>query len=158
MIDLLPEVTIRRYTTADLSAVVSVWEAATHQVHPFMSDEYLKHEKYQISEVFLPNSLSWVVVYDGAIRGFISMLGSEIGGLFVAPEYQRTGLGCVLLNKVKELHGIIEVKVFEKNVVGRRFYENEGFQFFERVYHELTSENMLSMRLKQESITRSLTL
>lgn len=149
MIALLTDVTIRRYTTADLSAVVSIWEAATHQVPPFMSDEYLRHEKYQISAVFLPNSLSWVVVYDSAIRGFISMLGSEIGGLFVAPEYQRTGLGRVLLNKVKELHTIIEVSVFKKNMVGRRFYEKEGFQLSRQNFHEPTGEHMLSMILHQ---------
>lgn len=42
---------------------------------------------------------NWVVEsgVNGTIVGLVGMLGSEIGGLFVAPEAQRCGVGRALV-------------------------------------------------------------
>ena len=83
---------------------------------------------------------------EGKVVGFIALIGSETGGLFLQPSYHGKGIGRALVDKAQELHGTLEVKVFSENSIGRRFYASYGFVKTEEKGHDSTGEEMLRLR------------
>ena len=77
------------------------------------------------------------------------MMGNEIGAVFVDPEVQGKGIGTQLVNHVGADHPVLEVEVFEKNEIGRRFYRKYGFRELERKAHEPTGETLLRLRFRR---------
>ena len=74
------------------------------------------------------------------------MIGNEIGGLFVTPKHHYKGIGTQLVNFTSKTHPILEVEVFEKNEIGRAFYDKIGFQFLEQYYHEESGEEVIRLK------------
>ncbi len=138
--------TIRPYTEDDLTGVISCWEQASAVAHPFLSEEFLKTERHNIPQLYLPMADTWVADRDGRVIGFISLLGNEVGAIFVEPEFHGIGVGTALMNKAQQLHGDLEVEVFAANTIGRRFYGRYGFEFLHETTHEDTGN--LILRLK----------
>ncbi|MEX0303614.1 MAG: GNAT family N-acetyltransferase, partial [Leisingera sp.] len=66
----------------------------------------------------------------------ISLLGNEIGGLFLDPSRHGRGYGKALTDHTFALKGPLKVDVFLSNAIGRPFYERYGFNFVEEVLHE----------------------
>ena len=60
--------------------------------------------------------------------GFVSMVGYEVGGIFVTPSHQSKGVGHALLDHVAATRSYLELEVFEANTIGRRFYDAYGFR------------------------------
>ena len=106
---------IRQYKDSDLSDVMSSWENASRIAHPFLTEEFLEQERYNIPNVYLPNADTWVVSYEGKVIGFIALMGSEVGAIFVQPSFHGKGAGLALMNKAQELHSNLEVEVFKDN-------------------------------------------
>lgn len=129
---------IRVYRTADCERVVEVWERATALAHPFLSQEFVEQERTAIRQSYLPVAETWVWEDDGQIFGFISLLENEIGAIFVDPTFGRRGVGRALVDTARALRGELEVEVFEKNLIGRAFYNKLGFEFRDRRIHEPT--------------------
>ncbi len=139
---------IRAYQTSDTTAVVHVWRQAATIAHNFLGEAFLAQEQKDLQEIYLPspNSLTWVFEQDDHVVGFISMLGHEIGGLFVLPEQQRLGIGSALIHHVKAEHTMLEVDVFQQNQTGRAFYQKYGFTVYDQYVFEPCNEMMLKMR------------
>ena len=95
---------------------------------------------------YIPNSETWVYENDLGIVGFISMIGNEIGGLFVLPQNHSSGIGTKLVNYVCEFHEELEVEVFEKNEIGRAFYNTYGFSLIKEFTHQESGEKVLRLR------------
>ena len=146
MNDLSAIARLRPYRDDDLEAALLAWESASRLAHPFLTEAFLAQERKDIGELYMPNSDTWVVEVDAHVVGFISMHGNEVGGLFLQPEYHGRKLGKLMMDKAQELHGDLELEVFEKNVIGRRFYDQYGFEPMERKYHEPTGEVMLRLK------------
>lgn len=51
-----------------------------------------------------------------------------------------------MMDKAQELPGDLEVEVFEKNAIGRRFYVQYGFEPLEEKMHEETGERLLRLK------------
>jgi putative acetyltransferase len=126
-IEAVPRSGIRRFRGSDLDRLLDLWERASRLAHPFLDDDFLRRERRTIADVFMPKSETWVYVREGAAVGFISLLGNEIGGLFVDPSAQRQGIGRALVDHARSLRGELEVEVFAANRIGRGFYEGYGF-------------------------------
>lgn len=137
---------IRKYESRDLHDVLSAWEDASRIAHPFLSSEFLEQERCNIPEVFLPNAETWVIEQSGTVIGFISLLGNEVGAIFIQPEYHGTGAGRALMDKAQALHGDLEVEVFEANSIGRRFYANYGFEPLSKHVHAETGQALLRLK------------
>jgi putative acetyltransferase len=139
-------VLIRRYKNSDLDAVLSAWERATRLAHSFMTETFIAQERKNVAEIYLPNTETWVAEIDAEVKGFIALMGNEIGAIFLQPESHGKGIGKALMDKAQEIHGDLEVEVFRENLIGRKFYSTYGFKQLEEKLHEPTGQ--LVLRLK----------
>jgi putative acetyltransferase len=138
---------IRKYQSADREEVLNIWDGASALAHPFLSQEFLELERYNIPNVYLPKAETWVWETDGHVVGFISLLGNEVGAIFVDPEFHRSGIGRALMDRARALRGELEVEVFERNLLGRAFYAKLGFEFMHKKVHDQTGCELMRLRL-----------
>ena len=139
-------VIIRQYQQSDLEGVLNSWEVATRLVHEFMSDEFIAEQRINVEKVYLPNTDTWVAEINGTVQGFISLMGNEVGAIFLQPQYHGMGVGKALMDKAKSLHRELELEVFKVNQTGRIFYSNCGFHHIKETVHDLTGEPVLRLR------------
>lgn len=137
---------VRKYEERDLEDILFAWEEASRIAHPFLSAEFLQEERYKIPHVFLPSTETWVVEQGRRVIGFISLMGNEVGGLFVLPQFHGSGAGRALMDKAKELYGDLEVEVFKDNPLGRNFYEKCGFVIMNEKVHQQTGFMLLRLK------------
>ncbi|TCI02276.1 GNAT family N-acetyltransferase [Corallincola luteus] len=136
---------IRHYREQDISEILDIFEAASRVGHPFVSEEFIQQERHNVEQLYLPNADTWVVLADGNVAGFISLIGNEVGGLFVDPKFHGHGLGRALMEKAQALHGDLLVQVFKENSVGCYFYHRYGFQLVEETIFEQTGDALLKL-------------
>ncbi len=138
---------IRTARPDDTEAIVDVWDAASRIAHGFLGEEFLAEERNAVAGDWLPVAETTVFEVDGRVVGFVSMVGNEVGGLFVHPEHQGRGIGRTLIDRVRTSRPSLELDVFEANTGARRFYESCGFVEVGRHRHEPTGQLELRMRL-----------
>ena len=118
---------MREYKTDDTDALITIWDKAEPLAHPFLSDEVRDQVRRDTVNIYLPNAETWVLENDGAPVGFIAMIGTEIGGLFLDPSEQGKGLGRQMVDHIVAIKGPLTVEVFKDNKIGLPFYERYGF-------------------------------
>ena len=136
---------IRDFESKDTDAVVTVWRAATLVAHPFLSDDFVEQEAGNLRNIYLVHAATRVIEINGQTVGFIAMIGNEIGGLFLDPALHGKGHGRALVDDAARKLGTLEVEVFERNTVGRRFYDGYGFHPIGSSTHEATGETVLRL-------------
>jgi len=124
-----------------------VWARASLLAHPFLPRDFLTCERDRIANVHLPATETWVWESGGRVVGFISLLGDEIGGLFVLPDFARRGIGRALVDHVRSMRSTLEVEVFAENAIGRAFYAGYGFVPVSTGVHEETGLEVLRLEL-----------
>jgi len=140
-------VILRPHTADDVSAILDVWYRASLIAHPFLSEEFLASERREIEAEWLPIAETTVCEIDGRVVGFLSLVGDEVGAIFVDPRHQRRGAGRALMDHARTVRNELEVAVFEENAIGRSFYDGYGFEFVERRTNEETGHPELRLRL-----------
>jgi putative acetyltransferase len=138
---------IREYEERDLSELLAAWYSASQVGHPFLSEAFFEQERQNIATRYLPIAETWVYVLDGVVVGVISLVGNEVGGLFVDAKYHGQGIGRALMDKARSLRDVLELEVFEKNIIGRIFYDKYGFSQVGAYLHEETGFILLRLRL-----------
>jgi len=69
-----------------------------------------------------------VAVRDGAVAGFLDLIGSHVSNLFVDPQHQGQGIGTALMAEAeRRAAGDLTLSVFTLNPDARRLYERLGF-------------------------------
>jgi len=139
-------VVIRPFADNDLGDVLDVWYRASVQAHPFLAESFFEAERRQIAEEWLPASETHVSESDLRVVGFVSMLGNEVGGIFVDPAYQRRGIGRALMDTVTASRPHVVLDVFEANAIGRNFYASYGFRDIGRSAEETTGLPLIRLR------------
>jgi len=142
---------IRQYRDSDLNELMTAWENANKLVHPFLNEDFVAQVRMDIPALYLPNADTWVVDVNNHVVGFISLISNEIGAIFLQPELHGKKLGKLMMDKAQELHGDLEVEVFEKNVIGRKFYSRYGFELIKEENHEPTGEKILRLKFTADS-------
>jgi len=123
-----PNLVIRPFDEAtDIEPLSTIWFDASLEAHPFMGRTRLLAQRKLIEEHYLPNSETWVDCRDGVPIGFISLLGTFIGGIFVAPRHQGQGVGGRLMQLAMERTDQLSLKVYTHNEKALRFYTSLGF-------------------------------
>ncbi len=140
---------IRQYQAADCEAILRVWSLATAVAHPFLDKDFLQQEYQNIPALYLPVADTWVWQTEQAVVGFMSLLGNEIGAIFIDPACHRQGIGRAFITFAQQLHTALEVEVFEQNLQGRKFYAQMGFKLLQQKIHDQTGYGVLRLRLSQ---------
>jgi putative acetyltransferase len=138
---------IREYQAADCVDVLNVWARASAVAHPFLPSEFLDRERQRIPTAYLPLAKTWVWEAERHVVGFLSLIGHEVGALFVDPASHRSGIGRALIDRACDLRGDIEVKVFAKNQLARSFYAKVGFVLVDQAVHGETGFDLMRLRL-----------
>jgi putative acetyltransferase len=143
---------IRPFTDDDLGDVLDVWYRASVEAHPFLTERFLDAERRQIAEKWLPAAETLVAELDARVVGFVSMLGDEVGGIFVEPAHQRLGVGSALMDAVTASRSHVVLDVFEANAIGRGFYTAYGFDEVGRSAEETTGLPLIRLRFDPRSL------
>ncbi len=144
---------IRPYNDGDLDGLLDVWHRASLIAHSFLSQDFLENERQQIIELWLPIAETIVYEADGRIVGFLSLIGNEVGAIFVAPDRQGRGIGRALMDVARGSRPFLELNVFEANSTGRRFYDAYGFEVVGRQMNEVADQPELRLRLEEPTTT-----
>ncbi len=138
---------IRKYEPEDLGELLDVWYDASQIAHPFWTRDLFEQERRDISEEFLPIAETWVFEREGRVVGFISLLGNEVGGIFVAPTWQGQGIGRALTDLARASRDHLDLEVFEANEIGRAFYNAYRFAVVGERLDEKTGLRLLRLQL-----------
>jgi putative acetyltransferase len=138
---------IREYDPRDRDALLAVWAESARVAHPFWTSAMFEQERRDIAEKFLPVTETHVFERAGTIVGFISLLGNEVGGIFVAPECHGQGIGRALMDRARGSRDHLELDVFEANTIGRAFYAAYGFDVVGERRDAATGQTVLRLRL-----------
>ncbi|MDN5212941.1 GNAT family N-acetyltransferase [Fulvivirgaceae bacterium BMA12] len=137
---------IRKYKEDEIPELISIWEMSAAIAHPFLDDDFNAKVKKAMTEIYLPDSDTWVYEVSGRVVGFISMVNNEIGGLFVHPDYHSKGIGTSLVHHMSQFHETLEVEVFDKNGLGKPFYQKHNFSVIKTYVQEDTNQKVLRMK------------
>ena len=120
---------IRAYSpSTDTASLSDIWLQASILAHAFIGEERLLEQQGLIETEYLPNAETWVACRGDQLVGFISLIDSFIGGLFVAPDQQGHGIGRALIAHALSLKGTLMLEVYTGNEQAMRFYEALGFR------------------------------
>ena len=121
-------ISIRPYRAeTDLDACLGIWRRASRAGHPFLTAGHLAADEVLVRDVYMPAADIRVAAEDDAVIGFIALLDTFIGGLFVAPERHGKGVGRALVEHAAALRGPLDVDVYAANDAALRFYVRLGF-------------------------------
>lgn len=122
-------VVIRPFDAAsDIEILSGIWFDASVAAHHFIGEQRLIEHRRLIETEYLPRAETWVACLKGEPVGFISLLDSFIGGLFVAPGLQGHGIGRRLIGHAIALKGELSLEVYTRNEQAARFYTALGFK------------------------------
>ena len=137
---------IRKHKEQDLEKIMNVWHSASSLAHPFLNKKFVEKVESDMRNLYIPDSETWVFEQNNSIVGFISMIENEIGGLFVLPDNHSKGIGTKLVDFVAKENQVLEVEVFEKNIIGRAFYDKCGFKLIKQYSHEESGNIVLRLK------------
>ncbi|CDI08811.1 GNAT family N-acetyltransferase [Agrobacterium sp. CMT1] len=126
------DVIIRPFEASDTVKLSNIWLEASLLAHPFIGERRLMEQKALIEEQYLPGAQTWVATLNGQAAGFISLLDTFIGGLFVSPCHQGLGIGRKLVSHALNLKGELSLEAYTENVQAMGFYRSLGFQELSR--------------------------
>lgn len=124
---------IRKIEHSDIEQIMQIWLEGNMEVHSFIPAEYWKSNAALVQEQLLQAE---VYVYEdhGIIQGFAGMQGDYLAGIFVEESVRSAGIGKQLLDRIKRIHSLIFLKVYQENKRAITFYQREGLI--------ITSENL----------------
>jgi putative acetyltransferase len=143
---------IRPYLPSDEDELVAVWLAATIPGQDFLQETHWRDMEPAVRHDLLPIADTWVVIEDGDMVAFMSVIGDLIGGLFTHPDHQGQGHGRSLIGVARERFDPVFVEVFEANDRALRFYRRAGFVDHERNIDPASGLPVLILRLEEPDI------
>ncbi len=143
-----PRFEIIKYTDTYRPQVLTVWEKSVHATHDFLTPTDFEEIKELVRTINFNDLQVFCIVDGNEVAGFIGVADKKVEMLFLAPEYFGKGLGQKLLNfAVNELNAK-KVDVNEQNTKALKFYQNFGFEIFERTEKDDQGRNYPLLRLK----------
>ncbi|MDO5603980.1 MAG: GNAT family N-acetyltransferase [Paracoccus sp. (in: a-proteobacteria)] len=124
---------IRPFVAAtDLKDLSDIWFQASLKAHPFIGKHRLTEQRRLIEEEYLPKAETLVACLGEEAVGFISLLGSFVGGIFIAPDQQGRGVGRKLIEHAMSGRPELSLEVYTANEQALCFYNALGFQEISR--------------------------
>lgn len=133
-------------TAADIERVMEIWLNASLKSHAFIEPNYWRSHFEEVRDNFLPSSQTTIWLEKGIVAGFASLLDENyIGGIFVDPQMQNRGIGSALMLTLQQIHPILSLKVYAKNLRAVSFYRRHGFKILQSDIDRNTGEEELLM-------------
>lgn len=121
-------IVIRAYAPeTDTFKLSQIWLDAALIAHSFIGEAVLREQRSLIEDVYLPKADTSVACLDGEPVGFISLIGTFVGGLFVSPAFQGMGIGRMLIEHALAGKDELVLDVYTANAQAMRFYQRLGF-------------------------------
>ncbi len=140
------ELQIRAFEASDLKKLSEIWFDASSQVHAFLGEQRIREQRTLIEDTYLQESETWVACRAGLPVGFVGLIDTTVGGLFVDPEIQGSGVGRALLAHALKLKGELQLEVYADNRSAHAFYQRLGF---EEVARHVEEEDGLPFEIVQ---------
>ncbi|NFN48670.1 N-acetyltransferase [Clostridium botulinum] len=136
---------IRKFKLNELDDVLKIWFDTNIEAHDFIQKEYWT-ENYDLVKQMLPSADIYVYDENNVIKGFIGIVEENyIAGLFVKKEYQRDGIGQMLIEYCKSKYLSLKLDVFIKNKKALNFYYKNNFKVLDEHINEDTKEREYTM-------------
>jgi len=124
--------TIMALDEENYKELLALWELSVTATHDFLSKEDIQVYRELIGETYLQSLTLFGMRVNGKIAGFIGLKDQLIQMLFVHPNYMRIGIGKALVDFAIKEYNVTEVDVNEQNTQALKFYNNLGFEAFDR--------------------------
>lgn len=121
------DIHLRTYCPSDLEGCITLWKVSSQDGHPFLSHDEIAADESLVRDEYIPMAEITVAWAGTRLVGFIAMIENFIGGLFVAPQEHRQGIGRALVSHEAERREHMSVEVYEANKKARDFYRSLGF-------------------------------
>ncbi len=140
--------TIRPAGAADMGAVADLWHEGWHSGHAgHVPDGLAALRTLEAFHARTPARVADTTVAvsdDGALLGFVMVVGDEVEQVFVGPAARGTGLAGVLLTEAERQvsaggHPSAWLAVVAGNARARRFYEKAGWSDEGDLPYEVTA-------------------
>jgi ribosomal protein S18 acetylase RimI-like enzyme len=125
---------LRRAARTDAELIATIFASSRRAAMPYLNVLPAESEILQwIENVVLRNSLVTLAVSGNRqAGGFASVRNSVLEHLYVSPQLQGRGLGTLLLTTAQqESPRGLRLRVFQRNLSARRFYERREFKLVE---------------------------
>ncbi len=143
-----PRFEITKYADTYRSQVLALWEKSVLATHDFLTQTDFEDIKELVRTINFNDLQVFCLVDGNEVSGFIGVADKKVEMLFLAPKHFGKGLGQKLLNfAVNELNAE-KVDVNEQNTKALKFYQNFGFEIFERSENDDQGRNYPLLRLK----------
>jgi putative acetyltransferase len=129
---------LRRAESRDRADLVALWLASVRASHFFLSEAEIEALLPAVREELHGDALELWVLCDWGDEpvAFLGLAGAKLEALWVAPGFQRRGLGRRLVAHAVNLNGELTLDVNEQNVAAQRFYAACGFRVEGRSAHD----------------------
>lgn len=137
---------IRKFQSNDIDVVMQIWLEGNLKAHSFIAAKYWLDNFVLVKEM-LPQEE--IYVFEDAtancLQGFIGLMDNYVAGIFVVEEFRSLGVGSALLDFAKNKKESLMLKVYQRNVRARAFYEREGFETVDIGIDEATGVSEITM-------------
>ncbi|MEO8606074.1 MAG: GNAT family acetyltransferase [bacterium] len=121
----------RPYVAADLEPALDMWRRSKRAAFPYvalMQAHTLDDDRSFFRDHLAARCLIELAEIEGRIVGLLAQCGAVIDQLFVDVDWQRRGVGALLLDAAKQrAPGGLRLSTFQRNAGARAFYERHGF-------------------------------
>lgn len=122
---------IREYQVEDFDVVTVLWRISREKSLPEFQLEkghFFYEDRNYFQNYVLKNNKVWVVEWENRPVAFIAMNKDFVDQLYIDPDYQRRGIGRLLLDFAREQSPEhLWLYTHQVNVQARAFYEKNGF-------------------------------
>jgi ribosomal protein S18 acetylase RimI-like enzyme len=122
---------IREYRAADFDAVTILWRISREKSLPEFQLEkghFFYEDRNYFQNFVIKNNQVWVVESEEQPVGFMAMNNDFIDQLYIDPDYQRQGIGKLLIDFAREQSSEhLWLYTLQINFIARAFYEKNGF-------------------------------
>ena len=138
---------IRKVESKDVDEIMGIWLESTIKAHNFISKEYWENSYDTVKNVYIPMAETFVYEDEEDIKGFISIINNEfIGALFVATQYQGSGIGKELIDYTIDRYKKLNLAVYKDNKRSVEFYINRGFKIVKEQVNEDSGQEEYLMK------------
>ncbi|EJL6307608.1 GNAT family N-acetyltransferase [Vibrio cholerae] len=123
---------IKEFSACNLESLRKLYLDSRRDSFPWLKADSFRIEDFDRDS---QGERIWLSEVLGNVAGFISIWEPDnfIHNLYVATEYQRQGLGSMLLNCAKMKYGNLSLKCMVQNQKALNFYLSQGFEIVSQV-------------------------